>query len=331
MVRAQAVRENEAGLGVCNLCWESTQLNCNQRLALALDPKKRKKRKLWIMGLLGSKAAVVVDLQMLGWKAPAGEMGRERRPSETIALSRNRVLYRHRDSLLPLKWKVAHTSRWKAQVLASVLSLIALSLMLIMAFSKAWLYPSTIRFFKRWPADVTEHIYTSTHVMSRGLLQICIFQTCFSSRDEEDNLELWTEHPFFGVAKITFSLSLMLGFFFTIWLYLPYIPGLQRVPFFGLVGCIISVCEVALLFSGLLLFPIDVWLYEVEKNFSIHIGWSYFIGWAVFILYLICAFLCYFNNKRFWSLILSSASSTLSFSSSSSSTLYTDGQIPLKN
>lgn len=45
---------------------------------------------------------------------------------------------------------------------------------------------------------------------------------------------------------------------------------------------------VALLFSGLLLFPIDVWLYEVEKNFSIHIGWSYFIGWVVFILYLIC-------------------------------------------
>uniref|UniRef100_G1PEU9 Outer dense fiber protein 4 n=1 Tax=Myotis lucifugus TaxID=59463 RepID=G1PEU9_MYOLU len=235
-----------------------------------------------------------------------------------VSPSRNRVLYRHRDSLLPLKWKVAHTSRWKAQVLASVLSLIAFSLMLIMAFSKAWLYPSTIRFFKRWPADVTEHIYKSTHVMSRGLLQICIFQTCFSSRDVEDNLELWTEHPFFGVAKITFSLSLMLGFFFTIWLYLPYIPGLQRVPFFGLVGCIISVCEVALLFSGLLLFPIDVWLYEVEKNFSIHIGWSYFIGWVVFILYLICAFLCYFNNKRFWSLILSSASSTLSFSSSSS-------------
>ncbi|XP_006102679.2 outer dense fiber protein 4 [Myotis lucifugus] len=190
-----------------------------------------------------------------------------------VSPSRNRVLYRHRDSLLPLKWKVAHTSRWKAQVLASVLSLIAFSLMLIMAFSKAWLYPSTIRFFKRWPADVTEHIYKSTHVMSRGLLQICIFQTCFSSRD----------------------------------------------------------VEVALLFSGLLLFPIDVWLYEVEKNFSIHIGWSYFIGWVVFILYLICAFLCYFNNKRFWSLILSSASSTLSFSSSSSSTLYTDGQIPLKN
>nr|KAF6296507.1 outer dense fiber of sperm tails 4 [Myotis myotis] len=243
-----------------------------------------------------------------------------------VSPSRNRLLYRHRDSLLPLKWKVAHTSRWKAQVLASVLSLIALSLMLIMAFSKAWLYPSTIRFFQRWPADVTEHIYTSTHIMSQGLLQICVFQTCFSSGDEEDNLELWTEHPFFGVAKITFSLSLVLGFFYAIWLYLPYIPGLQRVPFFGLIGCIISFCEVALLFSGLLLFPIDVWLYEVEKNFSIHIGWSYFIGWVVFILYLICAFLCYFNNKRFWSLILSSASSTLSYSSSRSGSLSTVSQ-----
>lgn len=45
---------------------------------------------------------------------------------------------------------------------------------------------------------------------------------------------------------------------------------------------------VALLFSSLLLFPIDIWLFEVKENFSIHIGWSYFIGWVVFIIYLFC-------------------------------------------
>lgn len=105
--------------------------------------------------------------------------------------NRNRPVYRHRDSLLPLKWKVAHTSRWKAQVLASVLSLIAFTLMLIMSFSKTWLYLSTIRFFQRWPEDVRQSIYSSAQIMSLGLLQNCIFQTCSYSEEEEGE----TLHP----------------------------------------------------------------------------------------------------------------------------------------
>lgn len=45
---------------------------------------------------------------------------------------------------------------------------------------------------------------------------------------------------------------------------------------------------VILLFSSLLLFPMDVWFFEVKKNFSVHIGWSYFIGWVVFVMYIFC-------------------------------------------
>ncbi|XP_054565446.1 outer dense fiber protein 4 [Eptesicus fuscus] len=247
--------------------------------------------------------------------------GQEKGVRDFTSPNRNRPVYRRRDSLLPLKWKVAHTSRWKAQVLASVLSLIAFTLMLIMSFSKTWLYLSTIRFFQRWPEDVRQSIYSSAQIMSLGPLQNCIFQTCSYSEEEEDNLDLWIDHPFFGVAKITFSLSLALGFLYTVWLYLPYIPGLQRVPFFGWIGCIISFSEVAFLFSSLLLFPIDVWLFEVKENFSIHIGWSYFIGWVVFIIYLFCAFLCYFNNNKFWNLIISSTTSIISYGSSRSGSL----------
>ena len=58
-----------------------------------------------------------------------------------------------------------------------------------------------------------------------------------------DSFKLWTNHPAFGVAKITFCLALGLGFIFTIWLHLPYIPGLQRLPFFGWLGTVMSFFE----------------------------------------------------------------------------------------
>ncbi|PNJ12725.1 ODF4 isoform 3 [Pongo abelii] len=76
---------------------------------------------------------------------------------------------------------------------------------------------------------------------------------------------------------------------------------------------------VTFIFSTLMLFPINIWIFEVERNVSIPIGWSYFIGWLVLILYVTCAILCYFNHKSFWSLILSHPSSAMSCSSSFSS------------
>ncbi|XP_045442635.1 outer dense fiber protein 4 [Pipistrellus kuhlii] len=232
--------------------------------------------------------------------------------------------YHRRDSLLPLRWRVAHTSRWKVQVLTSVLSLIAFTMLLIMSFSKGWLYLSTIRFLQRWPEHVRQSIIISAGILSHGPLQNCIFQSC-SYSEEEDFLELWTDHPFFGVSKVTFNLSLLVGFLQTVWLYLPYVPSLRRVPLFGCIGwhaagidLSVSCLLVACLFTSLHCFSINIWLYELKQNFSVYLGWSYFIGWVVFMLYLICAFLCYFNNKKFWSLIVSTTSSIISFSSSRS-------------
>uniref|UniRef100_A0A8C0W4F7 Outer dense fiber protein 4 n=1 Tax=Castor canadensis TaxID=51338 RepID=A0A8C0W4F7_CASCN len=63
--------------------------------------------------------------------------------------------------------------------------------------------------------------------------------------------------------------------------------------------------EVTFIFFTLLLFPINLWIFELKRNISIPIGWSYFLGWLVFILYATCGVLCYLNHKNFWSLILS--------------------------
>uniref|UniRef100_A0A4W2C547 Outer dense fiber of sperm tails 4 n=2 Tax=Bos TaxID=9903 RepID=A0A4W2C547_BOBOX len=69
-------------------------------------------------------------------------------------------------------------------------------------------------------------------------------------------------------------------------------------------------------FFTLILFPVNIWLFELRKNLSIPLCWSYFIGWLVFILYVICAVLCYFNHGKFWCLILSHPTSSSSSSSS---------------
>lgn len=45
---------------------------------------------------------------------------------------------------------------------------------------------------------------------------------------------------------------------------------------------------VVFIFSTLLLFPVNVWIFELKRNLSIPLGWSYFIGWVVFVLYLTC-------------------------------------------
>lgn len=61
-----------------------------------------------------------------------------------------------------------------------------------------------------------------------------------------DSFKLWTNHPAFGVAKITLCLALGLGIILTIWLHLPYIPGLQKLSFFSWIGTVMSFCEGAL-------------------------------------------------------------------------------------
>uniref|UniRef100_A0A8C3YJM8 Outer dense fiber of sperm tails 4 n=1 Tax=Catagonus wagneri TaxID=51154 RepID=A0A8C3YJM8_9CETA len=182
-------------------------------------------------------------------------------PDSNRQVSMDHQLEPCRSSLLPLQWKITHSSRWIAQVLASELSLLAFILLLVMVFSKKWLYLSRSRFYQHWPANVTTKIYTSAHIMSLGLLQICKSKSCSNTEN----------------GKVFF------------------------------------------IFFALILFPINVWIFELKKNLSIPIGWSYFIGWLVFILYVTCAALCYFNHSRFWCLILSHPSGTVSSSSSSSS------------
>ncbi|XP_037348889.1 outer dense fiber protein 4 isoform X1 [Talpa occidentalis] len=222
-----------------------------------------------------------------------------------------------RDSLLSLQWKMKHSSRWIAQALASELSLIAFILLLVMLFSKKWLYLSGSRYYQRWPMNVSTTIYTSAQIMSMGLLHISISNRCPCSENGKDSFKLWTNHPIFGLAKITFTLALGLGFILTIWLHLPYLPVCPKLPFFGWIGIVMSFSEVTFIFSTLMLFPINLWIFELKKNLSIPIGWSYFIGWLVFTLYVTCGILCYFNYKHFWSLIQIHPSDTDSESISS--------------
>ncbi|XP_028635984.1 outer dense fiber protein 4 [Grammomys surdaster] len=232
-----------------------------------------------------------------------------------------------RSSLLPLQWKMTHSSRWMAQVVASEFSLVAFLLLLLMVFSKKWLYPSKSRFHQRYPQNITKRVYTSIHSMSTGLLYICIAKSCPSSDNGEDNFKMWTVHPVFGVAKISFTLAVGLGFILTTWLHLPYLPCLQKMPFFGLIGIILSFCEVTLIFLTLLLFPVNLWIYELKKNISVPIGWSYFVGWLVLILYFTCGTLCYLNHKNFWSLIMSSSSINTPCGSSDPESLTSTSQI----
>ncbi|XP_068833552.1 outer dense fiber protein 4 [Capricornis sumatraensis] len=220
----------------------------------------------------------------------------------------------HRVSPLLLQDRITHSSRWIMQVLASELSLLAFILLVVMVFSKKWLCFERIRFYQHWPMNITTKIYTSVHIMSLGLLHIYKSKSC--SNSEWESFKLWTNHPAFGVAKITFCLALGLGIILTIWLHLPYIPGLQKLSYFSWIGTVMSFCEAFFIFFTLILFPVNVWLFELRKNLSIPLCWSYFTGWLVFILYVICAVLCYFNHGNFWCLVLSHPASSSSSSSS---------------
>ncbi|KAK2505235.1 hypothetical protein MC885_010847 [Smutsia gigantea] len=75
--------------------------------------------------------------------------------------------------------------------------------------------------------------------------------------------------------------------------------------------------KVIVIFFTLMLFPVNLWIFELKKNISIPIGWSYFVGWLVFALYVTCGLLCYFNHEHFWGLIISHPSGSVSCISAS--------------
>lgn len=122
-------------------------------------------------------------------KQDGGEEGLEQEDGPLSApRSERQVIWEHsseprRISVLPLWWRITHSSRWIAQVLASELSLLAFILLLVMVFSEKWLCLSRSRFYQRWPPSVSTRIYTSAHVMSLGLLRICRSKNCSSSEN----------------------------------------------------------------------------------------------------------------------------------------------------
>ena len=85
-----------------------------------------------------------------------------------------------------------------------------------------------------------EHFLILVHLIHFVYCQSLVYPVFSFS---PDSFKLWTNHPVFGMAKITFSLALVLGFIFTIWLHLLYMPGFQRVPYFGWIGIFMSFCE----------------------------------------------------------------------------------------
>ncbi|KAM5273539.1 outer dense fiber protein 4 [Ctenodactylus gundi] len=206
-----------------------------------------------------------------------------------------------RSSVLPSQCGVACGSHRKVQIVASGLSLVAFILLLVMVSTEKWLHPSGSRFYQRCPAHVSNRIYSLVHVMSVGLRYMCNAGNCLSSESWQDRFQLWTEQPVFGAAEVSFILTLGLGLVLSAWLQLPYLPQLKKWPSFMLIGTIMSFCEAVLIFSTLILFPINLWIFELKKNVSIPIGWSYFIGWLVFILYFTCGVLCYYSYKKLWS------------------------------
>ncbi|XP_005399470.1 PREDICTED: outer dense fiber protein 4 isoform X2 [Chinchilla lanigera] len=204
-----------------------------------------------------------------------------------------------RSSVLPLRWRITHSPRWIVQVLVSELSLVAFVLLLVMVFSKKWLHAPGSHFRQHYPKNVSNRIHTSIHIMSLGLLHICR-SNCPRPKDWKDSFKIWTNHPMFGIAKISFGLALELGLVLTIWLHLSYLPKLKKLHALRLVAIILSFCQATFIFFTLLLFAINLWTFELRKNISVPIGWGYFIGWLVFLLYVTCGVLCYFNYKNFW-------------------------------
>ncbi|XP_004605245.2 outer dense fiber protein 4 [Sorex araneus] len=186
----------------------------------------------------------------------------EQEPSSAFHFRGQQALKNRRVSVLPLKWRLRHSSHWAGQLLASELSLLAFILLMVMVFSKKWLYPSRIRYYQPWPIRVNNIIDNSARILSMGLLE---FGKTKSSNNSENG-------------------------------------------------------RVVFIFFTLILFPTNLWIFELKMNVSIPFGWSYFIGWLVFILYATCGVLCYFNNRYFRD-VIQSPPSGISFSSNYSSSV----------
>ncbi|XP_023578948.1 outer dense fiber protein 4 [Octodon degus] len=194
-----------------------------------------------------------------------------------------------RSSVLPLRWRITHSPRWIAQVAASELSLVALVVLLVTVFSTTWLHVPGSRFYQHHPVHVMDNIHTTIHFLSMGPLYICRGRSCLKSQDRKGISKMWIDQPMFGVTKISCGLALEFGLILTIWLHLSYLPKLKKLHSFCLIGIILSFCEATFTFFTLLLFAVNLWTFELKKNISVPLGWSYLIGWLAFLLYVTCA------------------------------------------
>ncbi|XP_078012920.1 outer dense fiber protein 4 [Phascolarctos cinereus] len=166
-------------------------------------------------------------------------------------------------SLLPKWWLLYHV-RWLNRVASAELGLTAFIRQLIIIFCQKWVYISKKTFYD----PTLKNEYKNRNYSSKG----------------ESSFYIVLE-----MAKISFLFSLGSSLLLTSWLHQHvFNPMVKNFHAFNWSAWAASISLACFVFFTLILFPVHLWLQEMNMKKRLILGSSYYLGWLVFLTYILC-------------------------------------------
>ncbi|XP_074081681.1 outer dense fiber protein 4 [Macrotis lagotis] len=191
---------------------------------------------------------------------------------------------------LPVKWWLFYHARWLRRMANAELSLTAFILQITMIFYQKWVYISKEIFYD----SLLKTDHKNRNYSFGGLWDYYTTHVCHESSNSTKESSYCS---FLEIAKISFLLSLASALLLTCWfhcIFNPLVKNYQMFDWSGGMGSLFTACFV---FFTLIFFPVHLWLQEMKMKKRLILGSSYYIGWLVFLIYIICATICFLNNR----------------------------------
>ncbi|XP_072497198.1 outer dense fiber protein 4 isoform X1 [Notamacropus eugenii] len=185
------------------------------------------------------------------------------------------------------KWSLLYHFRWLSRMASAELSFTGFILQLIMTFYHQWVYMPMKIFNETTDSRDRSHSYG-------GLWDYCTIQDCSNNSSSEKSKSFCI---FLEMAKMTFLFSLSLSFLLTIWFHCISMTLEKNFQKFDCNGGLVNVLAASCVFFTLILFPVHLWIQEMTIKRRFILDKIYYLGWLVFLIYIVCATLCFLNNR----------------------------------
>ncbi|XP_068960283.1 outer dense fiber protein 4 [Petaurus breviceps papuanus] len=179
---------------------------------------------------------------------------------------------------------------WLSRVEGAELSLTAFIVQMITTFSQQWVYISKETFYEA----ILKNEPKNRNYSFRGLWDHCTIRDCANNSSFEEKNSFY---KLLEMAETNFLISLGSLLFLTIWFHRVFSHLVKNFQFFHWNGGFRNLFIACFVLFTPILFPVYIWLQEMNMKNRLMLGRSYYLGRLVLLIYIPCAILCFRNNR----------------------------------